>query len=104
MKVKVTKKQIKNNYANIVCVGYCGLSQILRYFTPNYYTCGVYGWNADVYDFGSFAICTGYRPFGNIDLTFEEEEHLNKMQFNGTREEREQQALYFLKSYFANKF
>lgn len=34
---------------------------------PAAYTAGVYGWNADIYPITSgVAICTGYRPFGNI--------------------------------------
>ena len=34
---------------------------------PAAYTAGVYGWNADIYPITSgVAICTGYRPFGNV--------------------------------------
>jgi len=31
---------------------------------PMAYTAGIYGWNADIYAFGSIALVTGYRPFG----------------------------------------
>lgn len=50
---------------NVICLGYCVNQRLIARFTPRFYTCGVYGWNADIYDFGNFAICTGYRPFGN---------------------------------------
>lgn len=40
----------------------------LKHESPKYYTRGIYGWNADIYTFGDIALCTGYRPFGNIKL------------------------------------
>ena len=42
-------------------VGYCDLQNIFRYVAADYYNCGVYGWNCDVYTCGSLAITTGYR-------------------------------------------
>lgn len=54
------------NYESIIKVGYCDLQNLLKYESPIAYTAGVYGWNADIYDFGGVAIVTGYRPFGNI--------------------------------------
>lgn len=67
MKIKTTKKQITNNYINIICVGYCDLSYLLKGQNASYYTCGVYGWNADIYHINNnTCIVTGYRPFGNI--------------------------------------
>jgi hypothetical protein len=38
---------------------------LIHYVSADYYTCGVYGWNFDVYTFGNYAITTGYR--GMID-------------------------------------
>lgn len=66
MKHKTTEKAIEQNYYKIIKVGYCNLQYLLQYEEPVAYTSGVYGWNADVYDFGNIAIVTGYRPFGNI--------------------------------------
>lgn len=67
MKVKVTKKQVQENYKNIICIGYCELQCLLRFKEPNYYTAGVYGWNADIYQVNyDTCIVTGYQPFGNI--------------------------------------
>ena len=67
MKTKTTRGQIYRIYRveNVICLGYCVNQRLIARFTPRFYTCGVYGWNADIYDFGNFAICTGYRPFGN---------------------------------------
>lgn len=71
MKVKVTKKEILESYCQVISVGYCDLWYLLKGKDPNFYTCGVYGWNADIYDLGNgIALVTGYRPFGNIKASF----------------------------------
>ena len=72
MKFKTTKKAVKEGYRNIIEVSYCGLQHLLYYKDPVAYTCGVYGWNADIYEIGrGSAICTGYRPFGDIRPDYE---------------------------------
>lgn len=71
MKVRVTKKQILDNYCNVISVGYCDLQDLLQFRSADYYTCGVYGWNSDIYDVGcGVAISTGYRPFGNLKASY----------------------------------
>lgn len=66
-KVKITKKSVLNSYKYVICVGYCDLQFLLNYKSADYYTCGVYGWNSDIYVVDTnTVICTGYRPFGNI--------------------------------------
>lgn len=65
MKFQTTRKAIKANYGTILEVGYCDLQTLLRYKDADAYTCGVYGWNADIYILDGVAIVTGYRPFGN---------------------------------------
>lgn len=76
MKIKVTSKQIKEGYDKIISIGYCGAWYLLRGLEPRFYTCGVYGWNADIYDYDyNIAIVTGYRPFGNI---YPEHEKIHK--------------------------
>lgn len=63
-KANVTRKWVADNY--FCCsAGYCNLQNLLRYQSKDYYTCGIYGWNFDVYTFGDYAITTGYR--GMID-------------------------------------
>lgn len=64
MKYKTTQKAVKGTFSKVFAVGYCGLSNLLRFEEPRAYTCGVYGWNANIYDFGGVAVVTGYRPFG----------------------------------------
>ena len=66
MKYKTTKRAVMDGYGFVISVGYTDLQHLLHYKSPVAYTSGQYGWNADVYDFGNIAICTGYRPFGNI--------------------------------------
>lgn len=68
MSIKTTKKEIEKNYENKVCVPYCGLQYLLYFKSPEFYTSGVYGWNADIFQYNyNTAIITGYRPFGNIE-------------------------------------
>lgn len=59
-----------NAYRNVIKVGYCDLQDALKWSEPDFYTAGVYGWNADVYviDYDT-VIVTGYRPFGNTELS-----------------------------------
>lgn len=63
-KANVSRKWVNNNYY-CCSVGYCDLQNLLYFQSVSYYTCGVYGWNFDVYTFGDYAITTGYR--GMID-------------------------------------
>ena len=61
MKFKTTRKAIVNGSVNVKCAGYCDLQALLRNHSPIAYTCGVYGWNFDVYEVYGVTICTGYR-------------------------------------------
>lgn len=61
MKVKTTRKAIVNGSYNVKCAGYCDLSYLLNNHSPIACTCGVYGWNFDVYEVYGVTICTGYR-------------------------------------------
>ena len=66
-KVKVTNRWLKESYFNIIVIGYCDLQYLLNYQNAIYYTCGIYGWNSDIYFIDdNTVICTGYRPTGNI--------------------------------------
>lgn len=68
---ELKKKNIVNFFDNIIEVGYCDLWYLLQGMNRNGYTCGVYGWNADIYYYNlSTAIVTGYRPFGNIQSNY----------------------------------
>lgn len=67
MKMQLTKKQVRHDYPNIICIPYCGLQNLLDRMSPIGYTCGIYGWYSDVYSVShDTVIVTGYQPFGNI--------------------------------------
>lgn len=63
MKLKTTRKEIKNNVPEkyIWKAGYCSMQHLLYYKNPIAYTSGVYGWNFDLYDIGGVYFTTGYR-------------------------------------------
>ena len=58
---KTTQKAIREGACNPRTAGYCDLQNLLTNHSPNAYTCGVYGWNFDVYEVYGVTICTGYR-------------------------------------------
>lgn len=45
MRIKITKKEIIKNF-KCFSVGYCDLQTLLNVANPQFYTAGVYGWNA----------------------------------------------------------
>ena len=76
MKYRTTAKEVKEGYYKQICIGYADLQELLRYIEPVAYTCGVYGWNANIYDMYNLTgfnccIVTGYRPFGNVKSDYE---------------------------------
>lgn len=64
MAIRTTRKSINETFRNIYSVPYCSVQYLMSDVSRMAYTAGVYGWNADVYAFGSTALVTGYRPFG----------------------------------------
>ena len=66
MSLKLTKKEVMNNFRNVISVGYCDLCFLERRLDKIGYTCGVCGWNANVYRLNEdTCLVTGYRPFEN---------------------------------------
>ena len=64
MKMRISEKELKKNFKNVYSVGYCEL-KMLGHLEADYYTAGVYGWNADVYKIdNNTLLVTGYRTFG----------------------------------------
>ena len=61
MKYKTTAKALREGACNLRSAGYCDLQYLLTNHSPVAYTCGVYGWNFDVYEVYGLTICTGYR-------------------------------------------
>lgn len=68
--MKTTKANIMYRNDRIIQMAACKMANTLRMVKHgrDFFTCGTYGWNADIYEFGEFAICTGYRPFGRYSL------------------------------------
>ena len=58
---KTTAKALRECACNLRSAGYCDLQYLLTNHNPVAYTCGVYGWNFDVYEVYGLTICTGYR-------------------------------------------
>ena len=64
MKLKTTKRNIRENSGTILNVGYCELQYLLYYCNAFAYSAGVYGWSCDFYQpsfkFSGVCIATGY--------------------------------------------
>ena len=81
MKIKVTKKYIRENSNKIIKLHYCEAQTLLRYENPFAYSTRIYGWSCDYYDVNGVIISTGYSPIGdNVDheLISEYEKKLKK--------------------------
>lgn len=61
MKYKTTAKALREYGYNVKSAGYCDLQYLLNNHSATAYTCGVYGWNFDVFEVYGVTICTGYR-------------------------------------------
>lgn len=67
MKVKVSRKSIKENFRNVYQLDMCKANTIFYGQSPAYYTAGIYGWNCDVYIVDeNTAVTVGYRTFGKL--------------------------------------
>ena len=71
MKYKTTKKAVMQGYYKVISVSYCSLQHLLHYEREIAYTTRAEGWGADVYQFGSTAIVTGYAPFGDVRPSYD---------------------------------
>lgn len=62
MKKKTSMTTITRNYKKVFRCGYCDLQYIFKYDDPQFYNCGAFGWNCDIYTYGlTAAVTTGYR-------------------------------------------
>ena len=67
MKVKVSRKSVKDNFRNVYQLSMTKAYTIFYGQSPAYYTAGIYGWNCDVYIIdNNTAVTVGYRPFGDL--------------------------------------
>lgn len=82
MKTKASKRDIMSRFKWVLKVKDGGLKELLKYETPEAYTCGKYGWNCDIYtcsEFPNVCISTGPRPFGNLELSGENIKHFRSI-------------------------
>lgn len=68
LKLKTTKKTIKDGYYYILSVGYCDLQFLLKYQSPFAYSTRVEGWACDYYDVDGICISTGYSPLDTKNM------------------------------------
>ena len=98
-KMRISQRDVKEGYRNIISIGYCELQTLLRFEGARYYTAGVYGWNADIYEIDyQTVIVTGYRPMkGNIEVDrktlkkYEEKAREYKYNYDKTYEQNRQE-------------
>lgn len=62
MKLRVTKKEMREGYDKVLRIGYCNAQNLLNYEQPFAYSAGRYGWCCDYYDINGVLISTGYSP------------------------------------------
>lgn len=97
MKYRTTQKALREYGYNVVCCGYCDLQTLLNYRSPDAYTCGVYGWNFDVYELDNLTICTGYRGMVGKTIPYEivrkYEKQAEKILYNGNWKEDKRKKL-----------
>lgn len=105
MKYKTTRKAVVADSPRLVSVGYCDLSALLRYHSPVAYTCGVYGWNFDVYEVYGLTICTGYRGLPGAGRTmFASMSKLHKMHWSAWTGKRRKRKLNGFCLNFAHRY
>lgn len=72
MKRKTTRKELRELFTTIICVGYCNLQSLLADIDPAYYITRPEGWAADAYIVDcNTIIVTGYDPFGNVSPEYD---------------------------------
>lgn len=107
-KIKTTKTNIMKNYEYVISVGYCQLQSLLRFHEPQAYTCSAYGCITDVYEIAevgsNIAIVTGYRPFGNVQPSYElnkKYESIAKLYAKSIRDAEERRLIF---NWLINKY
>jgi len=68
VKLKATKKEMREGYYYILSVGYCSMQSLLRERQPFAYSSGAYGWSCDYYDIDGVLISEGYAPLASKNM------------------------------------
>ena len=106
MKFKVTRKEMREGYGQIISIGYCKAQNLLRNQSPIAYSAGVNGWACDYYDIGGVLISTGYAPIGespDCDIIRKYESQAEKISYDYSLscEERRRQINNLLNEFIA---
>ena len=68
IKLKATKKEMREGYYYILAAGYCSMQSLLREQRPFAYSTRAYGWACDYYEIDGVLISTGYAPLSNKNM------------------------------------
>ena len=68
IKLKATKKEMREGYYYILSVGYCGMQSLLKEQRPFAYSAWTEGWACDYYNIDGVLISTGYAPLSNKNM------------------------------------
>ena len=80
MKTEITKKEIMSRFKKVYSLRFETGYKISRFIDPDYYTCGKYGWNCDVFIIGnSVALTYGDRYIGGRYPIDKQEELVKKL-------------------------
>jgi len=101
MKLKATKKEMCDGFYKIISIGYCDLQSLLKYENPIAYSCGVYGWSCDYYNFDGVLLSTGYSPL-NAKRTLDDYELVREYD-NKARDLQNREEITALLHEFINK-
>jgi hypothetical protein len=68
VKLKATKKEMREGYYYILSVGYCDMQSLLRERQPFAYSSRAEGWACDYYEIDGVLISEGYAPLSNKNM------------------------------------
>jgi len=92
MKLKATKKEMKQGYYKIISIGYCDAQRLLSWSNPIAYSCGGNGWSCDYHVVDGVLISEGYSPLSAKNTLDDYElvrEYENKASDINTKEEHD---------------
>ena len=68
IKLKATKKEMREHYYYILSVGYCSVQSLLRERQPFAYSTRTEGWACDYYEVEGVLISEGYAPLASKNM------------------------------------
>ena len=68
IKLKATKKEMREHYWHILSAGYCSMQSLLRERQPFAYSAWTDGWACDYYEVEGVLISEGYAPLATKNM------------------------------------